>query len=461
MSEQEKPVSSKVKISFALGNIGGLAIGQSSILLLYTYYFLYIGVPLHPIVLGLILMIYGIWDALNEPIIGYISDFTKSRWGRRKPFIMGGIIPLIIFGFLIYTPPLSDSIAAGLYLIIMLFLYDTFVTMVVTMWFSLFPEISLKQEERLSISKYLQIFGVFGLIFGLGIAPLIAGSFSEVGMGYSIMGLAIGVLTALSVIPTIIFVKERKEFQIQVEQKVKFIKSLKIAFKSRSFNYYVMVQFLLQLSYSLVLSSLPLFFEGVLGLESVEWALQLLLVFVIVIPSLFLWIKIASTKGTKYALFWSMVAFSAVFPFVFLVFNSLTMMVLLLLAGIGLAGVMLFPTILLSDVIDEDQLITKTRREGLYNGVSGVIVKLANSISWLLLGIMITLFQIDRNNLNPLNITALNDIGLRISVGLLPVLVIIIGLFFLYKYPLAGEHLKEVKEQVKLINEELYKINEK
>ena len=455
MSEQEKSVPLKIKISFALGNIGGLAIGQSSILSLYTYYFLYIGVPLHPIILGLILMVYGIWDALNEPIIGHLSDITKSRWGRRKPFIMGGVVPLIIFGFLIYTPPLSDSVSAAIYLIVMLFLYDTFVTMVVTMWFSLFPEISLKQEERLSISKFLQIFGVLGLIFGLGIAPLIAGSFSEPGIGYSIMGLAIGIITALSVIPTILFVKERKEYQIQVEHKVKFTKSVKIAFKSKSFLYYVMVQFLLQLAYSLVLSSLPLFFEGVLGLQSIEWALQLLSVFIVVIPSLYLWIKVASTKGTKYALFCSMVSFAAVFPFIFVVFNPITMMVLLLLAGIGLAGVMLFPTILLSDVIDEDQLTTKARREGLYNGVSGVIVKLANSISWLLLGFMVTLFHIERNDLNPLNITPLNDIGLRISVGLLPVIVIIIGLIFLYKYPLAGNRLKEVKEQVKLINEEL------
>jgi GPH family glycoside/pentoside/hexuronide:cation symporter len=457
MSQEEKTLSTKVKISFALGNIGGLAIGQSSILLLYTYYFLYVGVPLHPIILGLILMIYGIWDAINEPIIGHISDFTKSRWGRRKPFIMGGIIPLIIFGFLIYTPPLSDSLIAAIYLIVMLFLYDTFVTMVVTMWFSLFLELSLKQEERLSASKYLQIFGVLGLIFGLGIAPLIAGSFSEPGMGYSIMGLAIGILTAVSVLPTILFVKERIEYQIQVDQKIKFTTSLKEAFKSKSFIYYVLVQFLLQLSYSLVLSSLPLFFEGVLGLQSIQWALELLLVFVVVIPSLYFWIKIASNKGTKYALFYSMLSFSAVFPFIFLVFNPITMMVLLLLAGIGLAGVMLFPTILLSDVIDEDQLNTNSRREGLYNGVSGVIVKLANSISWLVLGVMVALFEIDRDNLNPSNITLLNEIGLRISVGLLPVIMIIIGLFFLHKYPLAGGRLKEVKEKVKILNEELMK----
>lgn len=96
----EKKLSTSKKISFSLGNIGGLAIGQSSILLLYTYYFLYLGVPLSPLGISFILVIYGVWDAFNEPLIGHISDITRSRWGRRKPFIMFGIIPLIICSYL-------------------------------------------------------------------------------------------------------------------------------------------------------------------------------------------------------------------------------------------------------------------------------------------------------------------------------------------------------------------------
>ncbi|TFF90580.1 MAG: MFS transporter [Promethearchaeota archaeon] len=453
----ENNLSTGKKISFAIGNIGGLAIGQSSILLLYSYYFLYLGVPLSPIGISLILVVYGVWDAFNEPLIGHISDFTRTKMGRRKPFILIGLVPLVICSYLIYTPPINDPIICSIYLIIILILYETFVTMVVTIWFSLFPELSLDQKDRLVISRFLQIFGIFGLILGIGVAPLIAGFFSDPFIGYSLMGLILGLITALSMVPTLIFIKEKKEYQIIEEKNKSFFKSIVISLKNKSFRYFVLVQFLLQLSYSVVLSGLPLFFEGVLGLETFEWSIQLLFIFLTVIPSLFLWVKVAERKGTKYSLFLSMISFAIALSLVFLIFNSIISMIVLLITGVGLAGVMMFPTILLSDVIDEDQLITNQRREGIFNGVSGVIVKLSNAISWLVLGIIIELFQIDRNNLTPTALTLLNEIGLRILVGLIPILIVVLGLYCLYKYPLSGERLEEVKERVKKLNLELVK----
>jgi GPH family glycoside/pentoside/hexuronide:cation symporter len=453
----EDIVPTKKKISFALGNIGGLALGQSSILLLYAYYFLYLGIPLSPLGLGLILMVYGIWDAVNEPLIGHISDFTRSRWGRRKPFIAIGLIPLIICSYLIYTPPINDPLSCSIYLIIILILYETFVTMVITLWYSLFPELTLDQNERLAISKFLQIFGIIGLLLGLGVAPLVAGLFPNPMLGFSIMGLVLGIITAVFMLPTLLFIKERKEYQIDKEKQMSFFKSISISLKNKSFVCFVLVQFLLQLSYSIVLSSLPLFFEGVLGLQSNEWAIQLLLIFCTVLPGLYIWIKIAERKGTKYALFIAMLCFCFTFPLVFIVYNPTTMLIVLLIAGFGLGGLMLFPTILLSDVIDEDQLRTNERREGIYNGVSGVIVKLSNAISWLVLGITLTIFQINRENLTPSTITPLGELGLRLLIGVIPIIFIGLGMFFLYIYPLAGSKLEEVKLQVKELNEKLLK----
>lgn len=453
----EDIVPTKKKISFALGNIGGLALGQATILLLYAYYFLYLGVPISPLGLGLILMVYGLWDAVNEPLIGYISDITRSRWGRRKPFIAIGLIPLIICSYLIYTPPINDPLSCSIYLIIILVLYETFVTMVITLWYSLFPELTLNQNERLAISKFLQIFGILGLLLGLGVAPLIAGLFPNPMQGFSIMGLVLGIITAVFMLPTLLFIKERKEYQIDKEKQMSFFKSISISLKNKSFVYFVLVQFLLQLSYSIVLSGLPLFFEGVLGLQSNEWAIQLLLIFCTVLPGLYIWIKIAEKKGTKYALFISMLCFCFTFPLIFLVYSPITSLIVLLIAGFGLGGLMLFPTILLSDVIDEDQLRTNERREGIYNGVSGVIVKLSNSISWLILGITLTIFQINRENLTPSKITPLGELGLRLLIGVIPVVVIILGMFFLYLYPLTGSKLEEVKLQVKELNEKLLK----
>jgi GPH family glycoside/pentoside/hexuronide:cation symporter len=455
MSEDHVPTGKK--ISWAVANIGSLAIGQASILLLYAYYFLYLGVPLSPLGISLVLLIYGIWDALNEPLIGHISDLTRSRWGRRKPFIAFGLVPLVICSYLIYTPPINDPLICTIYLIIMLVLYETFVTMVITLWFALYPELTLDQNERLAISRFKEIFGVIGLVLGLAIAPLIAGSFSDPMLGFSLMGLILGIITALTMLPTLIFIKERKEYQTIKENKIGFLKSMKISLKSKSFVCFILVQFLLQLSYSVVLSGLPLFFEGVLGMGSSEWAIQMLLIFCVVIPGLYVWIKIAEKKGTRYALFISMLCFCLTFPLVFLVYSPTTMLIVLLIAGFGLGGLMLFPTVLLSDVIDEDHTKTNERREGIFNGVSGVIVKSSNAISWLVLGIVLTVFQINRENVSPSTITPLGELGLRILIGIIPIIFIVLGMFFLYLYPLTGEKLDEVKKQVRALNLDLSK----
>ncbi|MBD3253648.1 MAG: MFS transporter [Candidatus Lokiarchaeota archaeon] len=440
------------KVSWAVGNIGGLAIGQASILLLYTYYFLYLGVPLSPLGISLVLLVYGIWDAINEPLIGHISDFTRSKWGRRKPFIAIGLIPLVICSYLIYTPPVNDPLICTIYLIVVLVLYESFVTCCFTLWFSLFPELSLDQNQRLAISRFKEIFGVLGLIIGLAVAPVIAGSFSDPVAGFSLMGLILGIIAALSLLPTLFFIKERQEYQIKKENRMSFIKSIKISLKNKSFICFIMVQFLLQLSYSVVLSGLPLFFEGILGMGATQYGIQMLLIFCVVIPGLYVWIKIAEKRGTRYALFISMVSFSLTFPLIFLVFNATTMLIVLLIAGFGLGGLMIFPTVLLSDVIDEDQLKTNERREGIFNGVSGVIVKSSNAISWLILGIVLTLFGINRQTMSPSTISPMGELGLRILLGVIPVVIILIGLLFLIIYPLHGEKLDEVQLRVREFN---------
>jgi len=200
-----------------------------------------------------------------------------------------------------------------------------------------------------------------------------------------------------------------------------------------------------------------MYFEGVLGLEELEWAVLFLAAFVTVVPGLFMWVKVASKKGTRYALFIAMVCFMGTFPFVFLMTNYVAALILMLCAGVGLGGLMLFPTILLSDVIDEDQLKTGKRREGVYNGVSGIIVKLSNAISWGIIGVVLTIFGISQANLTPSLISPHQIFGFQFLIGVVPVVIILLGLLCLFLYPLHGKKLEEMKEQVFKLNEELRK----
>ncbi|GAB4320204.1 MAG: MFS transporter [Promethearchaeota archaeon] len=441
-------LSTRLKAAYGLGNVGGLAIGQSSILLLYTYYYLYLRVPLSPLGISAILVVYGVWDALNEPLLGHFSDVTRSRIGRRKPFILAGIVPTVVLSVLAFTPPTNDPVACAVYLLVVLVARELGITMVVTSWYSLYAELTLDPVERVDLSKFMQLFGIVGLVLGLGVAPIISGLFEDVRLGYSVMGLVVSLITVLSVLPTVLLVKERPDYQVTDEERLGFLESVKVALANRSFLAFVAVQFLLQLSYALVVSSLPLFFEGVLGLESLQWSLLLLATFASVVPSLYLWMRVARRRGSKGALTLSMAAFAVVFPLTFVMNSTPVALVVLLAAGVGLAGLMMFPTILLGDVIDEDQLHTNRRREGVFTGVSGVIVKMSSAISWALIGVVLTAFQVDRDHLDPGTITSLNKLGLQFLVGVLPVLVVLLGMLALHFYPLAGEKLAEIKRRV-------------
>ncbi|TFG17934.1 MAG: MFS transporter [Promethearchaeota archaeon] len=452
---RSKRMKNKQKIAYAVGNIGGLAIAQSSILLLYTHYFANLKIPITALGISLILVIYGIWDAVNEPLLGHLSDLTRSKLGRRKPFIIIGCIPLIIFSVLIYTvPPGLSPLWTWVYLLVILIAYESSVTAVVTSWYSLYAETSLNEKERVDTSKFMQIFGIVGLVIGLGGAPMISGAFGEKYLlGYGIMGGVLAIITVLSMLPTILKVKENPNYQIQKEEeKYPFFESVKTSFKNKSFVFFVIVQFLLQLAYAVVVSSLPLFFKGILLLGDLEYSLILLCAFLTVIPALFLWMKVAEKKGSKFALFASMICFGAVFPFVFFMNTVPVAIIILLLAGFGLSGLMMFPTVLLGDVIDEDQVKTKKRREGYYAGVSGVLVKLSSAISWGVIGIVVTIFNIPRDTLGITVLTGLPKLGLQVLVGVIPVIIMIIGLMCLWKYPLSGDRLKQVKIHVEEMN---------
>jgi|GEM_PF-1387403 len=447
------------RISYSLGNIGGLAIGQAGILLLYTYYYFYIKVPIPPLWLSMLLAINAIWNGLAQPLVGYISDNLHSHLGRRKPLIIAGLVPMVVFAVLIYTPPLGDPVLSGVYLLVTLCAYDLFVTMVISCWSALFPELSLDQSVRLSVSNFLQIFGIIGLIIGLGVAPVIAGLFNSYAVGYPVMGMVLGTICAVFMLPTVFKIKEHPEYQVKEEEKIGFVHSFGIALRNKSFLYYVLVQLLLQVSYALVVSSLPLFYSGILGLGSLQYAPLLLATFATVLPFLFVWVKLAGKRGTKQALFVSMICFCAAFPFAYFINSYLVALFVMLAGGVGLGGLMLFPTIMLSDVVDEDQLKTGLRREGVFSGVSGVIVKASNAISYAVIGIVLTLFQVDQNNLNPAALTALSALGLRLLIAFFPVIILIFGILSLRRYPLAGEKLAEIKRQVEELNKSVEDAN--
>ncbi|MDX1798900.1 MAG: MFS transporter, partial [Candidatus Lokiarchaeia archaeon] len=125
---EEQRFSRGQKWSFGLGSFAQWFINTAFNIYVFTYYFTVVGLYVGWYMLAAVL--WTIWNAFNDPIIGYLSDHTHTRWGRRKPYIMAGFIPMLILEIIIWLPPTGNDVLTFVYLLIMLVCYDTFYTMI-------------------------------------------------------------------------------------------------------------------------------------------------------------------------------------------------------------------------------------------------------------------------------------------------------------------------------------------
>ncbi|MHA1457990.1 MAG: MFS transporter [Promethearchaeota archaeon] len=135
MSKKEFSTGKKA-LFYSFGQISDITAYQSFILLTFTFYFAIVGIETWLITLGFIL--WSIWNAFNDPIMGYLSDRTHTKLGRRMPYIIGAFVPLAIMMLFLYTPPIAfginDQIANFTYFLIIIVIFELVYTI-----FSLIP----------------------------------------------------------------------------------------------------------------------------------------------------------------------------------------------------------------------------------------------------------------------------------------------------------------------------------
>jgi GPH family glycoside/pentoside/hexuronide:cation symporter len=440
----EEKFGQKQKISYSLAALPAWLIAAAYQVWVFSFYFSAIGLPIQYIMAAFIL--WSIWNAINDPIMGILSDRTKTRWGRRKPYILIGTIPLIIILTITWMPPTEDATLSFIYLLIMLFAYDTFETMIFVPHSCLFPELYTSTEERAEVNAYMIFFTVIGLICAFVIAGFLIGDIT-VKEGYLINGIVISTIVGLTLLISLKWgIVEREEFKFDSQQNFGYIQGLKYALNNRAFVLYVIIIFAFEYVQLLQATIVPQYSKHVLGEEgAMEAGIMLGIMFIVGIISLGFWryldLKMGSRSSFFIAIFFYM--FSSI-PLLF-ISNYFYGVIFIAIMGFGLGGLLYFSYLIIADIIDEDELKTGVRREGTFYGIMLFFMRLAGVITILSISLVFTSTGWETYDPKP---NADVILGLRILMVVFPGIALGIMAVCLHFFPFSKSRIRDLKSEL-------------
>jgi GPH family glycoside/pentoside/hexuronide:cation symporter len=417
-------------------------------------------VRLDPKLVGLAFAIsYGVWNAINDPLIGVLSDRTRTRWGRRIPYIaLGAPLTFLLF-VLVWSPPLGGSPLTNpshtgifLYFAVIIALFDLAYTAVSVTYTALFPEAFQDLKERTEVSIYRQVAAMVGTALGLAIMPVIVGALSErfgdLG-GWTGAGVILGLIGGGAFGFSLLGSRERKE--VSEEEALPLIAAFKETFTNRSFLAFVGANLMICYIWSWLSAMVPFFTKYVIRAEEEQMSLLFIGMFVTAILFYPLWRWVALRLGSKRTLALSVTLFVVFLLPVLFVASLPQALVMILLVGSAHSGITLVRDIVLSDVIDEDELHTGRRREGSYFGVTAFIERL---VMVLIGGSTSLVLGLSGYNAALTTQPSSVALGIRLGMGLLPVVALAIFLVALKFYPLGKEQVVTLRETLNALHRE-------
>ena len=404
--------------------------------------FFYVDVMKLPVHLAAIAMlIYAVWNAINDPIAGYISDITHTRWGRRLPYLIAGAIPFGIVYFFLWVPPfegVNQGSLLFLYFLFFICLFDAFYTITILNWASLYPEMFPSLQERAQVNAYRQSFGMLGLLFGIALPPLIYSTW-----GWKWMGAVFGAVISGSLLIAVRGSSEKKGFSQRPS--LPFLPALKATLKNRSFLSFVFANLFVQYTFTIILATIPFFAKYVLDANPPQVTLILAAAFLTAIPMLFVWRSLTVRFGAKYCFMASMIVLAlSLIPLFYAKSFELTLLTSAFI-GAGLAGFILISDVIIADVIDEDEVHTGNRREGMFFGMNAFVTRFAIGLEAFSMSAVFL-----STGYNPYIFTQAKafQAGLRLLIAGLPMLALLLAFGIMFFYPLAGKKLEELRTKI-------------
>ncbi|EAZ89452.1 MFS transporter [Crocosphaera chwakensis] len=441
------------KLAYGIGELSGSL--PSNILVFFFLFFLTDIAGLKPGLAGIIVMIGKIWDAINDPLIGWLSDRTRSRFGRRYPWMILGAIPLGLSCVLLWTisPSNNQTFQIIYYTIIALVFYTAF-TAVLLPYSALSAELTQDYNDRTNLISFRSAFSIGGSIFALILAELIFSSVNNEQKQYLILGLMAGLISIFAIFISILGTYKRYH-QVQ-EDYPNYRRSSSLSVKEKlrlivtNFPFIcVMIIYLCSwLSVQTIAAILPYFVINCMELTEEHFTRMAIMVQGTALLMMMVWSHLSHRLGKK-IIYLMGIPFTIVAELGLFLLQpgQVTLMyIIAVMAGIGIATAYIVPWSMLPDVVDLDQLKTGERREGIFFALVVQLQKIGIAVALLMVGKILDSAGYIPGSTGQQPDTALWAI--RMIIGPLPITLLFISFMFAYLYPITKEIHQDIVSKI-------------
>ncbi len=441
--EKNEKLSLWTKIIYGTGDLGFSM--NNSIIAAFFPIFMMDVIGLTPGLVAIILFVGRSWDYINDPIIGFLSDRTRTRWGRRRPFLLFGALPFALSFILLWLSPNFSKTGLIIYYSLGYIVYEALATAVYMPYFALTPELTEDYDERTQLTSFRMLFNIIGSLTAYIFPMMVIGSMiPENTHRVLLMSVIAGAIAGTPLIFVFLGTREKKE-HIR-EEKPKLIPSLKAAFKNRPFVFGAGIYLLTWMTILVVETNLLIYIKYIVQREG-QSSIIMASIFITAILALPLW-NWAAKHWSKRLAYIIGIAFWAVVMMVLITVNAETpfwvILLLCIMAGIGVSAAQVLPWSIIPDAIEWDEWKTYERHEGMFYSLITLMGKVANSIA-----VPLSLMILQLTGYQAASAVQPDSalMGIRLVIGPIPALLLTGGILFAFFYPLSRkQHHKIVKE---------------
>ncbi len=383
---------------------------------------------------------YTIYNALNNPALGYMSDRTRSRWGRRIPYVLFGGLPYAVAFSLIFTAPYDgkdNPLGLLIYFGTMIVIWEGLYTGIATGYYGLLPEMFGTYRERTDVAAKMNIFQTIALVLGAALPPMLSSI-----LGWSGMAVLLSVISVIAIYVGYPFLFERDD--LKTDTSFPFGEALKATFLNRSYLTAAGSQAMRFFATGTLQAGILFYLKYSLKVDEGLATVILGIAFLVAMLTLYPWRNWVANKldSRRTLMLANAVMILGIVPMGFspnLTFTYASAIVL----GVGLGGLVLIGDVIMTEVVDEDEVKTGHQRAGMYFGMSGFLITLSGLLVSSVFGLVMPAFGYDTLlEVQPASV----DLGFRIFLTVPTTIGFLLAITLLWLYPLHGKKLADIRE---------------